>query len=212
MDWLGKYPEDPDAEVPRREQHAERAGPGGRPPLARLRGVPRSHRRALRRAARARRRALELLLRLRRVGDGRQRHRGSGRRAVPDRRRGEALQPARSVHRWALVPPSSVPTFFYVESPVSTKVRSRRAVDRRLVHRHPPRRAGRRRHRGQRPADPLVERHAPRSTARRSSTSSPTAARPTPVRSRSSIGIRTQWEAFFLQATESRMTANTRLR
>ena len=24
--------------------------------------------------------------------------------------------------------------------------------------------------------------------------------------------IRTQWEAFFLQATESRMTANTRLR
>ena len=33
-----------DAEVPRREQHAQRARPGGRPPLAGLRGVPRPDR------------------------------------------------------------------------------------------------------------------------------------------------------------------------
>ena len=98
MDWLGKYPEDPATEVPRREQHAERARAGGRPPLAGLRVVPRSHRRAFERAARTRRRALELLLRLRRVGDGGERHRGSRRRPVQDHRRGQALQPARSIH------------------------------------------------------------------------------------------------------------------
>ena len=40
MDWLGKYPDDP-AEIPRREQDSERARPGGRPPLAGLRGLPR---------------------------------------------------------------------------------------------------------------------------------------------------------------------------
>ena len=37
----------PDAEVPRREQHAERAGPGGRPSLAGISRLPGSHRPAI---------------------------------------------------------------------------------------------------------------------------------------------------------------------
>ena len=85
------------ADVPRREQHRQRARPGSRPSLAGVPRVPRSHRRALGRAARPRSGALELLLRFGRLGDGRQRHRGSRRRLVPDRRRGAPLQPARSV-------------------------------------------------------------------------------------------------------------------
>ena len=57
----------------------------------------RPYRAAVRRAARARSRSLELLHGLGRVGHGGQRHRGSRRRLVPHRRRGAALQPARSV-------------------------------------------------------------------------------------------------------------------
>ena len=110
-----------------------------------------------------------------------------------------------------LIPPSNVPTFFYVESPVSTKVRgdgpsigvsftgTRRDV---LV-------------------EDIIAVHGPRT---------PSAAESSKVHRQAFIYIvsngratdagqvakldrfRSQWETFFLQATENRMTANTRLR
>ena len=103
MDWIGKYPEDPLQSVPGREQHRQRARPGSRSPVARVSRVPEPHRRALGGAPRARPGALELLLRFGRLGDGRQRHRGSRRRLVPHDRCRAALQPARSVRDGARV-------------------------------------------------------------------------------------------------------------
>ena len=101
MDWLGKYPDNPAQKFLGENNTRQRHGAGMRPSLARVPRVPRSHRTAIRCAARPRPGALELLLRLGRVGDGRQRYRGSRRRLVQDRRRGPALQPARSVRHGA---------------------------------------------------------------------------------------------------------------
>ena len=93
MDWLGKYPDDPAASILRREQHAQHPRPGIGPPLARVHGLPRSHRRALRSAPRPRPGALELLLRLGCVGHGRQRYRRPRRRVLPYHRRRPEVQP-----------------------------------------------------------------------------------------------------------------------
>ena len=110
-----------------------------------------------------------------------------------------------------LIPPSNVPTFFYVESPVSTKVRgdgpsigvsftgTRRDV---LV-------------------EDIIAVHGPRTP---SAVESPKVHRQAFIyivsNGRSTDAgqvakldrFRSQWETFFLQATENRMTANTRLR
>ena len=97
MDWLGKYPDDPTQKFLGENNTLSVLGQEvGHRWLAFLEF--RDHTgSAFGGAARARPGALELLLRLRRVGDGRQRHRGSRRRIVPDDRRGAAIQPARSV-------------------------------------------------------------------------------------------------------------------
>ena len=87
MDWLGKYPEDPLQKFLGGEQHGQRPRSGGWAPLARVSGGPRRRRTTIGRAPRAGPGALELLLRFRRVGHGGERHRGSWRRPVPDRRR-----------------------------------------------------------------------------------------------------------------------------
>jgi hypothetical protein len=110
-----------------------------------------------------------------------------------------------------LIPPSDVPTFFYVESPVSTKVKTdgpsigvsftgtRRDV---LVN-------------------DVIAVHGPRIPAAADSPKVQRQAFIYIVSSGRSTDagqvakldrIRLQWEAFFLQATEGRMTANTRLR
>ena len=131
MDWLGKYPDDPVAEVPRREQHAQRARPGSRPSLAGVPGFPRSHRTALGGAARPRPGALELLLRFRRLGDGGQRHRGSRRRLVPDRPPPSSATAASISTRWGWCRRVQVPSFFYVEArPTSSPNADRRTAPR----------------------------------------------------------------------------------
>ena len=107
------------AAVPRREQHRQRARAGGRASLAGVPRVPQSHRRALRGAARPRPGALELLLRLRRVGDGRERHRGSRRRLVPHDRRPSSATACSTSTRWASCAEHEVPPFFYVDNPVN---------------------------------------------------------------------------------------------
>jgi hypothetical protein len=110
-----------------------------------------------------------------------------------------------------LIPPSQVPTFFYVESPNSPKVRSdapqigvsftgtRRDV---LV-------------------DDVIAVNGPRIPASADSSKIHrqafiyivSAGRATDAAQIAKLDrIRTQWEAFFLGATEGRMTANTRLR
>jgi hypothetical protein len=110
-----------------------------------------------------------------------------------------------------LIPPSSVPTFFYVESPVSTKVRSdapsigvsftgtRRDV---LI-------------------DDIIAVHGPRVPSFNDTSKVHRQAFIYVVsngRTADSGQIakldrfRSVWESFFLQATEARMTANTRLR
>jgi hypothetical protein len=109
------------------------------------------------------------------------------------------------------IPPSSVPTFFYVENPVSPKVRTdapsigvsftgtRRDV---LV-------------------DDVIAVNGPRSPSSTDSSKVYRQAFIYIVSAGHSLDaaqvakldkIRTQWEAFFAQATENRMTANTRLR
>ena len=110
-----------------------------------------------------------------------------------------------------LLPPSAVPTFFYVESPNSSKARgdapsvnvsftgTRRDV---LV-------------------DDIIAIHGPRSPSSQETSKVHRQAFIYVVSAgrtaeSAQIGkldrIRAQWEAFFLQATEGRMTANTRLR
>ena len=167
-------------------------------------------------AAGPRRGALELLLRLRRVGDGGQRHRGSRRRIVPNRRRGRSATACSISTRWASCPPSPVcRPFFYVENP--TNVAGGIGIGR------------------------CAARRRDDSTARggtcSSRTSSPPTARGNPSAAQSSrvhrqaflfvVGagrapgnaqvekvdrIRREWESFFLRATNNRMTADTRLR
>ena len=80
MDWLGKYPDDPTQKFLGENNTLSVLGQEVRAPLAGLRRLPRSQRAAIGRAARPRPGALELLLRFRCLGDGRQRHRGSWRR------------------------------------------------------------------------------------------------------------------------------------
>ena len=110
-----------------------------------------------------------------------------------------------------LIPPSNVPTFFYVESPTSPKVRgdapsigvsftgTRRDV---LI-------------------DDVIAINGPRIPAstetskvhRQAFVYVVTNGRTADAGQLAKLDkIRTQWEAFFVQATESRMTANTRLR
>jgi hypothetical protein len=110
-----------------------------------------------------------------------------------------------------LIPPSAVPPFFYVESPVSTREPgSSPAIGVSFT--------GTRR-------DVLIEDviaiHGPRipSSAdaarvhRQAFIYVVTAGRSTDAGQVSKLDrIRTQWETFFLQGTEGRMTANTRLR
>ena len=111
-----------------------------------------------------------------------------------------------------LIPAGSVPTFFYVESPNSTQ--DRRATGRRSACRSPAR------------AATCWSRTSSRSMVRGCRSPSETskihrqafiyvvsAGRNTDSGAGAKLDrIRTQWESFFLQATEGRMTANTRLR
>ena len=60
MDDISKFPADPTDEVPRREQHVERARAGGRPSMAGVSAVQRRESANLGRAARAGQGALEL--------------------------------------------------------------------------------------------------------------------------------------------------------
>ena len=97
MDWLGKYPDSPTQKFLGENNTLSVLGQEIRPSMAGVPGDLRPQPPAVGHPARPGRRALELLLRLRRVRHGRQRHRRPRRRVVPDRRRRAALQPPRSV-------------------------------------------------------------------------------------------------------------------
>ena len=97
MDWLGKYPDNPTQKFLGENNTVSVMGQEcGHRWLAFLEFRDRTGQ-TVGCAPRPRSRALELLLRFRRLGHGRQRHRGSRRRILQDRCRGAALQPARSV-------------------------------------------------------------------------------------------------------------------
>ena len=97
MDWLGKYPDNPTQKFLGENNTLSVMGQEcGHRWLAFLEFRDHTGQRS-RGAARPRPGALELLLRFGRLGHGGQRHRGSRRRLVPDRRRRAALQPARPV-------------------------------------------------------------------------------------------------------------------
>ena len=214
MDWLGKYPDDPDAEVPRREQHA-----------VSVLGQEVGHRwlAFLEFRDRTGQRSQALLGRglahwsfffdsdasvmegndIEDLGGGSFRTTGVG----------AALQPAGSVRDGPAVAPSQVPPFFYVESPINV-VPNRGAEDAPRVGvtfngtrrdvliqdviavkgaRVPTRRSS-----------PKVHRQAFIYLV--SAGRTPDAGQVDKV-----DRIRRQWETFFQQATDGRMRADTRL-
>ena len=158
------------------------------------------------RAARPRPGALELLLRLRRVGDGRQRHRGSGRRLVPDRRARCSATACSISMRWARPGLRRAARSSTSRAPPTCRARAHErvgAAGRGDVQRHEARRPHPGHRRRQRPARAVGRRvaegpspgvHLPRE---RGQAGGPGA--------RAKIDrIRTAWEAFFLQATDRR--------
>ena len=211
MDWLGKYPEDPASKFLGENNTLSVLGQEvGHRWLAYMDFRDRTGR-AFRRAARARPRALELLLRFRRVGDGRQRHRGSGRRAVPDRGRGQALQPARSVRDGSRADVAGAGLLLRRESGGHDADARISAVGGRVFHRHQARSADRGRRRGDGARVPSVADSS--KTHRQAFIYVVSNGRSLDSGQVAKLDrIRREWETFFRQATESRMTADTRLR
>ena len=119
MDRISKYSDTPVREGVRREQRARHPRARDRPPLAGAPAVSQRRPGDFGSAARPAARALEFLHGFRRLGDGRQRDRGPGRRHLSHRLVHREIQPPGYVRDG---PGHSLPRcqrFFYIDAPIS---------------------------------------------------------------------------------------------